>query len=309
MRELDCPFLVVTSDSHCGSTLGLCPPEFQLDDGGSYGVSIAQKALWAQWETFWRDFVPSVTRGRPYAWLHNGDSIEGEHHRTSQTISRNIEDQIRCAQRVFEPWVGKARNFDIVRGTPAHVGEAGQNEETLARLLGCQVRDGQASRWEAWYELRGHLIHAAHHIGTTASVAYEHAALSRELMKTLVESAQWSERPPDLMIRSHRHRYSSAAVPSAHGTAEVIITPAWQLKTGFVWKTNVLSKPQIGGIVIGADEYGLYHRRMIWTPPRSGVVALTRKAAAKQRRHGLTGRSCSAGSGRIAAGKGRRRKS
>ena len=43
MREL----WAVVSDLHCGSTLGLCPPEgVQLDDGGQYLPSAAQKALW-----------------------------------------------------------------------------------------------------------------------------------------------------------------------------------------------------------------------------------------------------------------------
>ena len=278
--QLNCPYLVVTSDSHCGSTLGLCHPDgVELDDEGSYSASVYQRAIWAQWRLFWDEFVPSVTKGEPYAWLHNGDSIEGQHHRTTQTISGNIEDQIRCAETVLEPEVCKARLFDIVRGTPAHVGESGKDEEALAKALGCEKRNGSHSRWEVNYDLNGYHIHAAHHIGTTMSVAYEHSALSRELMKMLVESAQWGDDHPDLMIRSHRHRYASAAIPTARGTAEILITPAWQLKTGFVWKVNVLSRPQIGGVVIGSDEYGLYHRRFIWAPPKSGTVALTPRAA------------------------------
>ena len=44
--------LRVTSDLHAGSTVALCPPKVQLDDGGKYEASKAQLWLWECWLDF-----------------------------------------------------------------------------------------------------------------------------------------------------------------------------------------------------------------------------------------------------------------
>ena len=41
-------------DMHCGSTVGLCPPEgIELDDGGLYMPNTGQEWLWNNWEEAW----------------------------------------------------------------------------------------------------------------------------------------------------------------------------------------------------------------------------------------------------------------
>ena len=48
------PIIVaIISDLHAGSTVGLCPPRFTLDDGGDYVSSPAQRWLWRNWNHFW----------------------------------------------------------------------------------------------------------------------------------------------------------------------------------------------------------------------------------------------------------------
>src|SRR5262245_51985783 len=98
--------MVVVSDMHCASTLGLCPPQgHKLDDGGEYKPSDVQKKVWAIWEEFWNIWVPKVTKGEPWDLLVNGDAIDGDHHRTTTTISRNLHDQFRAATDCLAPIV------------------------------------------------------------------------------------------------------------------------------------------------------------------------------------------------------------
>ena len=48
--EEDRHLVVFLGDTHCGSTVGLCPEEgLELDDGGWYQPNKAQHWLWANW--------------------------------------------------------------------------------------------------------------------------------------------------------------------------------------------------------------------------------------------------------------------
>ena len=54
--------VVCAGDLHCGSTVGLCPPEgLELDDDGLYLPSKAQNWLWNNWEEAWGK-IKSVKR-------------------------------------------------------------------------------------------------------------------------------------------------------------------------------------------------------------------------------------------------------
>jgi len=290
-KRLATDYLVVVSDLHCGSTLGLYPPEMMLDDEHSYSTGTPQKALYAHWRGFWEHFVPSVTRGKPFSVVVNGDAVEGDHHNTAQIVSKNLLDHAKIAAELLRPVAAVAESIEIIRGTESHVGASGQYEEALAIMLGVPMRGGTHSRWELWAEMGKWLIHIAHHIGTTSSSAYEHSALSRELVANLVESAQWGERPADMIIRSHRHRCAFAGIPTGRGVCEIHVTPAWQMKTAFAQKTSCMRQPQVGGLVIGLDDYGQWVRRYVWVPPRNGVVGLTPDAVMRLACRGRRSRS------------------
>lgn len=252
--------VVVISDTHFGCRLGLCPPEgAEVDDGGCYKPSRMQKVVWAWWQEFWGDFVPKATKGEPFDLVHNGDVIEGVHHGATTQISHNIKDQRAMAIKVLEPHVAKAQRFFSVRGTPAHVGQSSIYEEEVAEKLGA-VRsvDRQHSRYELWLKLGDHLLHFLHHVGTTSSSAHESSAVNAELAAEFVEAARWGQKPPSVIIRSHRHRAIEIRLPTKRGYATAAVTPAWQLKTPFSFKIAGarLAPPQIGGLVIRLDDAG-----------------------------------------------------
>lgn len=268
--------LVVISDTHCGCRLGLCPPEAALDDGGTYQHSKLQAKVWNMWEEFWGEFVPHATSKEPYAVIHNGDAIDGVHHNSTTQISHNIEDQIEIAYNILKPVVEKCEGrYYHIRGTEAHVGKSAVHEEALAkRLKAIKNEEGQHSRYELWKYCGPALVHLLHHIGTTGSQAYEATAVHKELVESYVEAARWGRKPPDMIVRSHRHRYfrDEIATGTKIGHAEAVVTPAWQGKTPFTWKIPGarLSLPQFGGIVIRYHDDELYIRRKVWTidPPK-----------------------------------------
>ena len=274
--------LVVVSDLHCGCRLGICPPGgVQLDDGGTYQPSALQEKIYAMWRSFWDEFVPEATRGEPFGVVVNGDSIDGVHHNSTTQFSHNIGDQIRAAEELLRPVVKAcAGRFWMVRGTEAHVGSSAVSEEGLAHALkAIPNTEGQCARWDLWKELGdGKLVHLLHHIGTTGSQAYEATAVHKELVEEFVEAGRWHRKPPDCIVRSHRHRHFETSISTGTdsgetGRALAVVTPAWQGKTAFAWKIPGarLSTPQFGGVLIRYAHERLFCDAKIWTVNRSPV--------------------------------------
>lgn len=274
--------IVVVSDTHCGCQLGLCPPTVALDHGGTYNASRLQRVVWSWWREFCDDFVPDATKGEPFAVVHNGDCLDGVHHGSTTQITHNLADQRRIAVGVLRPLMQACGGrYYHIRGTEAHVGQSGEHEEAVARELGAiPDEEGNHARWEMRLRFGKHLLHFTHHIATTSSPYSETTALTREAVNMFVECGQSGDPMPSMIVRSHRHRYSAVRVPfpgkSERDDVHCVTTPAWQLKTPFVFKTGARnSQPQIGGLVIRLHEGELFYRRYVKriSPQREEVIA------------------------------------
>lgn len=270
---------VAISDTHCGSKHGLCVPwkvRLPESSGAFYLASKHQKRLWKQWNFACKEFIPDATRGEPFVVIHNGDAVDGDHHNTSTIISRNLAVQAEIAGECLEVIMAVPgfRGLYAVGGTPAHVGEAWCEEERLFRQLGAiPDSNGNSVRGELWIMCGPRLGHYAHHIGTTSSGAYETSALAREANELYAEAAKRGLRPPDFIVRSHRHLRSEIRVAREKQDAIVLVTAAWQLKTPFVQKTaggRVMS-PQTGLSVIRYHEGQLFTRHETWYVDRPRV--------------------------------------
>jgi hypothetical protein len=253
--------LVVVSDLHAGSRLGLAPAQIKLDDGGYYVPSKEQQVLKSWWDEFWTEFVPRETKGEPYEVVCNGDAVEGVPHGSVAHVSAIMDEHCHAAVDLLRPVVAASQcsGYWHIRGTEAHVGKSAELEERVARELNAKKsKTGQHARWELWKKLGPHLIHFLHHVGTTGSAAHEASAVNAELTALLTESARWGERAPDALVRSHRHRAIEVRVPGPKGWRFACVTPAWQLRTPFAFKVPGarVSSPQIGGVIIrSVDGY------------------------------------------------------
>ena len=270
-----CRNIVVVSDTHGGCRMGLCRPGgVSLDGGGKYHASRLQGKLWAHWLDFVRRWVPEVTKREPFILVHNGDALEGNHHGATTQISHNLADQGNIAYDALKELVDKAAVYYHIRGTEAHVGPSGAEEERLARRLGAKPdEDGNHARWALWLSLHGHLCHFTHHIGTTGSSSYEATAVGKEMVENYVESGRWGYRAAQVIVRSHRHRYYETRHYGVDGLRIAAVTAAFQLKTPFVHRTAArMSEPQLGGLLIRKSASEELHTRAIVYPMRRGKV-------------------------------------
>lgn len=260
--------LVIISDTHVGCKLGLMHPDgAKQDDGGPAMPSHFQRELWRMWCEFHDEWVPEVTHGEPYALIHNGDAIDGVHHNSVTQWTHDLEDQVDHAAFILRPYVDRAAEYYHIRGTEAHVGKSGQQERRLAELLGAIPNaEGQHARWDLRIRCGAALVHLSHHIGTTGSSAYESTAVYKELVEAYVEAGRWGDEPPDVVVRSHRHRAFETRIPTTRGNGIAAVTPAWQGKTPFAYRIAGArqSQPQFGGLVVRYHDGEVFVRHKVW---------------------------------------------
>ena len=274
---------IIISDLHCGCQFGLCPPTpVRLDGGGTYQSSTLQQKMWSMWREMWDEWVPEVTRGEPFALVINGDTTDGRHHGSTSQVSQNLTDQKNIAMECLLPVLSlpQCHALYMIRGTEAHVGPSGENEENLAASLGAIPDDnGNHARFELWLRIGGEngaLAHILHHIGTTGSTHYETSALNRALAEACSEAGRWGYPAPDFVIRAHRHRWSKVTLPTRKGYAICEVTPAWQLKTPFCYRIpgGAFTTAQWGGILIRQGDEEHYSRAFVKSAVRSPEVVI-----------------------------------
>ena len=245
--------IIVVSDMHIGSTLGLCTPKVILDNEGEYCFTKDQKWLWRSWCDFWSKFVPeTIGEKTEYDIVLNGDLLDNFHHQETALFSSNTADQVRCAYDVLtdDQVVRKMRHVYVIRGTEAHAGKAGQLEEKLSKLINARSLNGIKSTWSRTLSLGEHDVHFAHHIGVTFSPLSISAAPCRELISSCLACSGAGRKVPSLLVRSHRHMYSQLSIGWGNREVGIVCTPGWQLATAYVSKHSPSHKADIGGVVL-----------------------------------------------------------
>lgn len=265
--------IVFISDTHVGCQMGLCPPRVRLDGGGYYQASNLQRKVWDYWKHFKNKVIPDFTKSEPFTLVHVGDCCDGVHHNSTTQITQNKKDQANIAYEVLAPLREKAARYFHIRGTGAHVGPSGELEEGVAARLGAEPDDqGNHARWELWLNLNRKLIHVSHHISGTASSSYESTGVYREMVEAFTHAGRSGVKPPDLIVRGHRHRYFKTDVGRI-----VVVVPGWQLKTPYVYRiaSGRAAPPHFGGIVVrSGSKDPLYTRAKIYEIERPREVKL-----------------------------------
>lgn len=214
--------LVVVSDLHCGSSVGLMPPDSENLAGNTigFGSNLHQAWLWECWQDA-MEKVAGITKGDPYAVVVNGDATEGIHHRSPEVVASLIENHCTMAAEALKPLTSKAAVSFVVRGTECHT----HNVETyLAKLIG--AKDGEAR--DKWHiDIHGCAVDATHHIGATSRVYLEASALSITLGNARLNSVRSGHPVAQVYLRAHRH----CGGIYSDGSGMIAVTGGWQFLT------------------------------------------------------------------------------
>lgn len=258
--------LAAVSDTHCNSTVGLCPPQgCLLDDGGRYLPSKAQLWLWEKWLDYWGQVERAVVDRQAVLYcLFNGDAVDGPHHHgTTQSVTGNEEEQDYIATETYGvPRKLNPSRIFVTRGTEVHVGPSGSSEEKLAKWLRAE-RDLATEKWSSWHwrlEIHGVRIDAQHHT-TMGRLPWTEANGANSLAaRVFMAHAKAGLPHPHLVLRSHVHRTADSykAQPS-----RAVILPAWQLKTGYAHKVAPDALSDVGGVITVIEPDGTFDLRTV----------------------------------------------
>ena len=209
--------VLVLSDLHCGSDVGLLPEEVYLEDGQKIGYG---KNKWQAW--LWKSFqetqqlLLSKIGNDPFILVCNGDALEGIHHRSDEVVAAKIMEHLTIVKACLEPLVKKAHTSYFVRGTECHVRDL---ETVVAKEFGA----GKAHDF-IQFEVNGVLIDARHHISCTSRLHLESTALGVMAANNRSNAIRAGHRPARVFLRGHRH------IPGTYSDGEILaaVTGAFQ---------------------------------------------------------------------------------
>lgn len=256
--------VIACGDLHVNSTVAVCPPVVELDDGGTYHASRVQRWLW----DCWLDQVEKVKaiEARRKVLILNGDIGELDtKRRSNQLISANKSTILSTVLKTISPLVDVVDDVIIIRGTQAHVGKAAWVEEMVAADLDHTIKPTKKDAPASWYHLRGVFagvrFDVAHHVSMGHLPWSEKNAANKiasiVLWRYLVDMGQPA---PHVVIRSHQHRYNDSG---GNYPLFVVLMSAWTVGTEFLYRIGgENSVADIGSSIFYCDNAQFRHERM-----------------------------------------------
>lgn len=234
--------LVILSDLHCGSTVGLLPPEFDLQDGNRIQHNKYQAWLWQCWMDATGDYFRRHVGNDPFVLLLNGDLVEGNHHGTTQIVSADVADHVEAAIQCLEPLAKKAAQVHLTLGTECHTHST---EAAIGKKLGASKcpDTGKHAHYRIAFRVNGCVCSATHHCSATSRPWLESGEYCRAMHSERTECLRVGWDVPNLLIRAHRHR----AGYFTDYAAGLVVTGAWQGLTRHGHKAvpGAVSQPSI----------------------------------------------------------------
>lgn len=182
--------LLILSDTHCGATSGLTPPQFFHEELKSVQFP------------FWKWFGESVRKYGPYdAVLGLGDMVDGEGKKgTLDTAITDVGKQAQAAAFILGLLNVPNDRIYLVRGTPFHSDGATFYEDKIAEYLpGVSIKNVQKLNIEGWK------IHARHVQGRSDIPYGQGTPLYKELARMEHEAFRDQKDAPDIVLRGHVH--------------------------------------------------------------------------------------------------------
>ena len=272
--------VAVISDMQVGSSVALCPPKWDLLDGGTYRASPSQKLLHRQWIDSAKQLNDLLTEGRGRKRLVvvlNGEPIDNHHHDTPQVITKRATEQIDMAISLLDEWLGivdyapkRGDCMYLVSGTSAH--ERGEHIERIGRDIDGVVplrkdtspitKDGRYHFQKLRKTINGVYFKIQHHgFGRGGRVWTRENSIGYSLKSMYFECLDNKKPIPDISIASHFHQFVEAFYYGKQKTMYGCTTPCWQLKTNYGNQVAALDDMNtIGNIYFDVTKSGTYKR-------------------------------------------------
>ena len=248
--------VVIVSDLHCNSPAGLFPPGGLADLNGNHtSPNTVQRWLWDRWLRFWDVTAESVKQAGRWHLIVNGEVVDGFHHRSTEFIFSTKTDMRALGMEVLRPALELSPTSTfIVRGTEAHSGPQGEDDEEAGRVVGGNTDPitGASSFQHLRVAVNGTPLDIKHHT-RGARLPWTRGGNANRLAAQLTYE-HYHDDPADrplLAIRSHVHLYADSG---ALHPIRVIVTDPWQLQTAYAHKIDAgAGLSPVGGLHVWCD--------------------------------------------------------
>lgn len=246
------------------------PPTFVTANEQEVRQNPLQAWYWQCWKKSlaWLD---DLIGDDPAALILNGDMVEGDHHRTTEIISRNIEDHVEIARLLLQPLTLRFAKTFMLRGTECHTGNV---EATLGKMLGCEINPETDRRVfdRLTLDICGVRLVARHHVTTTSRPWLESNGLGMELAAEQLHAVRNNETMPRVLCVAHRH----VAGHVVTGDGLCLATPAWQGMTRHTHKVVPAARCKTGLYVLDwrnvpDGSLPVVHRKLFEAPNAKAV--------------------------------------
>jgi predicted MPP superfamily phosphohydrolase len=262
--------VLVLSDLHVGSTVGILPKGFQTAEGNEIGLNAIQEFLWAAWQDMCA-WAHRTLDAANFVIVINGDCIDGDHHGTKQIWSKDTSDQVKACIELLQPLTYRASKLYIVRGTESHTNNT---EASVGAALRAERNptNGQHAFDRLHLTVHGCRIAVSHHISTSIKSWTNATAYAAVLAEETIQAVNNGEAPRQVICRAHRHKFGSYT----NGRGTVIVSPPWQMLTRFGHKVVTEARTQPGAYILdwrGLPEGALpkVHERLYQAPPEPEI--------------------------------------
>lgn len=221
--------LVFLSDIHAASHYSPLPPEYALKCGSTIRPNALQR-WYHDCMVDAKSWAESQLRGRSWGLVVNGDAIEGDHHKTTEIVSNDLDDHVGIAVAILAPWADRADKVWMVEGTECHTKGA---ESSVGSKIGASayrnpVTGTKSFVWpELAIEVNGCYGIVRHHITTSIRPWTEATGLCTQINSERIEHVRSDHRVPRWAVYSHRHKEGMFS----DGHAAVYVLPPWQALT------------------------------------------------------------------------------
>lgn len=238
--------ILVISDTHCGSQVGLTPPAWQ--------TSTTHGLVWDKYVEIVKSLAPIHTI------VVNGDTIDGQGYKSAgiDLITTDPYIQQEMAAQVIE--VARAKNLVILAGTAAHTGVNGLSLDIDRGVLDIAKNLAKNRYKSAKYYLQCDLhvdniiINFRHFTGARGNPTTRRSTgVLDQVWEEIRVAKGRKERCADILVRSHVHYH----VYSGDTDNLVVITPALQLE-GSKYAAKLCNGITDWGVVyfdINGDDY------------------------------------------------------
>ena len=261
--------LAICSDTHINSTVAVCPPRIELDEG-SYVATRPQRWLWECWQDFATEFYKLPGR---HIVVVNGDVGELDTKRRSlQLITTNKAIIQSIILDTLKPLTADADMVYVLRGTSAHTGKSAWLEEWLAKDLD---NASKPSLWRLQANCEGVRLDIAHHASMGRSEQAKLNAPAKLAVDTFYQYTLANHKPPHLVIRSHNHRWADTG---NNYPVRVLYTAAWTFATEYIYRTGLYNADMlanIGGYYITCEDGAYTVEQKAYKPERRNIWALS----------------------------------